>query len=374
MSALFSPVALGPVTLANRVIVSPMCQYMAVDGTASDWHLAHLGQLAMGGAGLLFVEATHVTRQGRISQGCMGLYSDENEAALTRIVDWVRAHAPVTRIGIQIGHAGRKASTQRPWKGGAALTAADAPDTPWQTVAPSAVPFTEGWHTPTTLDESGLLETKAAFVAAAERAYRCGFDVLELHGAHGYLLHQFLSPLSNRRTDRYGGTPENRRRYPLEVFEAVRAAWPAERSLGIRLSATDWVEGGWTPEETVALVRALKERGCDFADISSGGSAAAAKIPLAPGYQVPFAEQVRRETGITTTAVGLIIDPHQAERIVAQGQADAVMLARGFLLDPRWAWNAARALGAEPPTLPQPYWRAPAVLPFMAKPLAQAAE
>lgn len=377
---LFTPLRLGGVTLPNRVVVSPMCQYSSIDGSATDWHLVHLGQLAASGAGLVIFEATHVEREGRITNGCAGLYNDANEAALRRVVEFCRAWSPATRLGLQIGHAGRKASAQRPWRGGGPLSAADSPDNPWPTVAPSAVAFDSGgdgrpaWHVPVALDAEGLARIKAAFVAAARRAVRLGFDVLELHGAHGYLLHQFLSPLSNRRTDAYGGALENRMRFPLEVFEAVRGVWPHERALGVRVSATDWVEGGWTPEETVVLARRLREAGCDFVDVSSGGSAATAKVPLGPGYQAHLAEKVRREAGVATTAVGLITEPEQAERIVASGQADATMLGRSFLVDPRWAWNAARALGAEPPALPTPYHRATTILPFKPKAMPRAAE
>ncbi|MBL8673630.1 MAG: oxidoreductase, partial [Rhodospirillales bacterium] len=282
-SVLFSPLDLGGgVTLPNRIVVSPMCQYSAVDGSAIDWHLAHYAQLAASGAGLLCVEATHVSAEGRITAGCLGLYDDANERALKRVVDWCRGWMPTTRLGIQIAHAGRKASAQRPWRGGGPLTAADAPDLPWTTVSASAIPFdatgpgvgfqggaptqapTAKWHTPVALDETGLRRVKAEFVAATERAARLGFDVLELHGAHGYLLHQFLSPLTNTRGDSYGGTMERRRRFPLEVFEACRRVWPRERAMGIRLSAIDWMEGGLAIEDTIETARQLKALGCDF--------------------------------------------------------------------------------------------------------------
>jgi 2,4-dienoyl-CoA reductase-like NADH-dependent reductase (Old Yellow Enzyme family) len=259
---LFTPVELGGVTLPNRVVVSPMCQYSSIDGSAQDWHRVHYGALALSGAGLLCFEATHVERDGRITQGCAGLYSDENEAALKPIVEWARGWMPHVKLGIQLGHAGRKASAQRPWKGGGALTQADAPDLPWTTFSASAVPYDTKWHTPVALDTAGLKRVKAAFVASVERSARLGLDVIELHGAHGYLLHQFLSPLSNRRSDEYGGTMEKRRRFPLEVFEACRKAWPRDRALGVRLSATDWVEGGLTVEETIETARQLKALGC----------------------------------------------------------------------------------------------------------------
>jgi len=390
---LFTPVQLGGIELPNRIVVSPMCQYSAVDGSAQDWHRIHYGALAMSGAGLLCLEATHVAREARITNGCLGLYSAENEAALRPIVDWVRRWTPWVKLGVQIAHAGRKASAQRPWNGGGPLTAADAPDLPWPTVSASAVPFDETgpgvgfqggepaklptakWHIPTALDAAGLKAAKDAFVAATERAVRLGFDLVELHGAHGYFLHQFLSPLSNRRSDEYGGTMEKRRRFPLEVFEACRRVWPRDRALGIRLSAVDWVEGGLTIEDTIETARQLKALGCDFIDVSAGGSVPTAKIPVGPGYQVPFAARVRREAGIKTWAVGIITEPEQAERIIASGEADCTAHARSFLVDPRWGWNAARALGVEPPALPQPMHRAGSILPFKpTQPALRAAE
>jgi 2,4-dienoyl-CoA reductase-like NADH-dependent reductase (Old Yellow Enzyme family) len=365
-SALFTPVEIGGVTLPNRVVVSPMCQYSAVDGSAQPWHQVHYGSLAMSGAGLLFVEATHVEREGRITQGCLGLYSDDNEAALRPIVEWARAWTPHVKLGIQLAHAGRKASAQRPWKGGGPLTQADAPDLPWTTYSCSALPYDPAahWHTPVALDATGLAKVKQAFVDATLRSARLGFDVVELHGAHGYLLSQFLSPLSNTRTDGYGGTAEKRRRFPLEVFEACRAAWPREKAMGMRLSCVEWVEGGVTIEETIETAKALKALGCDFIDASSGGNAARQKIPVAPGYHVGFAHRIRREAGIKTFAVGIITEPEQAEAIVASGQADCTAHARAFMLDPRWAWHAARALGVEPPPLPLPEIRATTILPF----------
>jgi len=326
---LFSPIALRGLALANRVVVSPMCQYMAEAGTAGDWHLMNLGQYAMGAAGLVFAEATHVSAAGRISPRCLGLYSDANEQGLARVVDFCRRFG-VTALGLQLAHAGRKGATLPPERGGGP---AGPEDGAWTPVAPSALAFAEGWHVPRALDLAGIAEVRAQFVAATERAARLGFDVVELHMAHGYLLHQFLSPLANRRDDAYGGALDHRLRLPLEVFEAVRAAWPADRPLGVRISATDWVEGGWTIE--------------DFIDVSSGGLDPRQKIPLGPGYQVPFAERIRAETGMTTMTVGLITEPAQAEAIVAGGQADLVAMARAMMFDPRWAWHAARALGAE---------------------------
>lgn len=363
---LFTPVELGGVTLPNRIVVSPMCQYSAVDGSAQPWHQVHYGMLAMSGAGLLCLEATHVEREGRITQGCLGLYSDENEAALKPVIDWVRGWMPGVKLGVQLAHAGRKASAQRPWKGGGPLTQADAPDLPWTTCGPSALAYDPAakWHTPVALDAVGLKRVKQAFVEAAERSLRLGFDVVELHGAHGYLLSQFLSPLSNQRSDEYGGTADKRRRFPLEVFEAVRRVWPADKALGMRLSAVEWVEGGVTIEDTIETARQLKALGCDFVDVSSGGNAAGQKITLGPGYHVPFSARVRREAGIKTWAVGLITEPEQAERIIASGEADCTAHARPFLLDPRWAWNAARTLGVETPPLPLPAARATTILPF----------
>ena len=374
---LFTPVELGGVTLPNRIVVSPMCQYSAVDGSAQPWHQVHYGMLAMSGAGLLCLEATHVEREGRITQGCLGLYSDENEAALKPVIDWVRGWMPEGKLGVQLAHAGRKASAQRPWKGGGPLTQADAPDLPWTTYGPSALAYDpeKNWHVPVALDAVGLKRLKEAFVSAAERSLRLGFDVVELHGAHGYCLNQFLSPISNHRTDEYGGTAEKRRRFPLEVFEAVRRIWPAEKALGVRLSAVEWVEGGITLEDTVETARQLKALGCDFVDVSSGGNAPGQKLLVGPGYQVPFSARVRKEAGIKTWAVGLITEPEQAERIIAAGEADCTAHARPFLLDPRWAWNAARTLGVEPPSLPLPAVRATTILPFKPRSdVARAAE
>ncbi|MBP6766760.1 MAG: NADH:flavin oxidoreductase/NADH oxidase [Reyranella sp.] len=374
---LFTPVELGGVTLPNRIVVSPMCQYSAVDGSAQPWHQVHYGMLAMSGAGLLCLEATHVEREGRITQGCLGLYSDENEAALKPVIDWVRGWMPEVKLGVQLAHAGRKASAQRPWKGGGPLTQADAPDLPWTTYGPSALAYDpeKNWHVPVALDAVGLKRLKEAFVSAAERSLRLGFDVVELHGAHGYCLNQFLSPISNHRTDEYGGTAEKRRRFPLEVFEAVRRIWPAEKALGVRLSAVEWVEGGITLEDTVETARQLKALGCDFVDVSSGGNAPGQKLLVGPGYQVPFSARVRKEAGIKTWAVGLITEPEQAERIIAAGEADCTAHARPFLLDPRWAWNAARTLGVEPPSLPLPAVRATTILPFKPRSdVARAAE
>jgi 2,4-dienoyl-CoA reductase-like NADH-dependent reductase (Old Yellow Enzyme family) len=356
---LFSPLELGPVTLANRVAVSPMCQYSADDGTASDWHLQHLMQLAMSGAGLVMAEATAVERIGRITHGCLGLYTDDNEAALGRVLAAARRVAPPgTRFGIQIAHAGRKGSHQVPWLGGKALSASE---NPWQTVAPSAIPFTEGGPPPAALDEAGLKRVAAAFRQGAERAVRLGFEAIELHNAHGYLLHEFVSPLTNKRTDAYGGSLENRMRFPLEVARVVREAVPRTIALGARITGTDWADGGLGPDDAVAQASALKAAGFDYVCVSGGGAVAQMKIALGPGYQVPFAAKVKAETGIVTRAVGLIVEPAQAEAIVASGQADFVAMARAFLDNPRWVWHAADRLGAKIAYPPQ-YARAAAAV------------
>ncbi len=342
-SALFSPFASRGLELPNRLVVSPMCQYAAQDGSATDWHLMHLGQFSMGAAGLIIAEATHVARIGRITHSCLGLYSDENEIQLRRVVDFCRRYG-VTKLGVQLAHAGRKASTRVPLAGGGPLRA---DEDPWQTVGPSAVPFDPDWHIPEALDLDGIARVKRQFVSAAERARRIGVDMIELHMAHGYLGHEFLSPLSNRRDDGYGGSRDNRMRFTLETFAAVREVWPADRPIWVRVSATDWMEGGWDVDDTVALASELKGLGCDAIDVSSGGNHPQQRIVMGPGYQVGFAEKVRREAGIPTMAVGLITGARQAEAIVADGRADLVALARGVMDDPRWAWHAARELGAE---------------------------
>jgi len=348
---LFSSLELGPITLPNRVAVSPMCQYSADDGTAGDWHLQHLMQLAMTGAGLVVMEATAVERVGRITLRCLGLYSDANETAIARVLGAARKIAPAgTRFGIQLAHAGRKASCHAPWDGGRPLTSAEGA---WQTVAPSPVPFTDGGPPPVALDEQGLARVKAAFVQAAERAVRLGFDAIELHMAHGYLLHAFVSPLSNRRTDRYGGSPENRMRFPLEVAQAVRAVVPPARALGARITGTDWADGGLDADNAVAVAAGLKAAGYDYACVSGGGAVPQMKIPLGPGYQVPLAAKVKAETGIITRAVGLIVEPAQADAIIGSKQADFVALARAFLDDPRWVWHAAERLGGNVAYPPQ---------------------
>jgi len=343
MSAkLFTPLRIAGLELANRIVVSPMCQYSADDGCANDWHMTHLGMLANSGAGLLVVEATHVERQGRITHGCLGLYSDGCEDALARVV----AHCKrigTAKLGVQIAHAGRKASAQRPWEGGGTLKGDDA----WQTIAPSAIPFGDGWATPRAATADDLARISQAFVQAAERAVRIGFDAIELHMAHGYLLHEFMSPVANQRNDEYGGTLEGRMRFPLEGVRAVRAVVPKGMPLGARMTGCDWLDDGLNADDAVAVARLLKQAGLDYVDISSGGVAATARNPTTLGYNVPIAERIKREAGIVTRTVGLIVTAQQAEAIVAEGKADCVSLGRAMLDDPHWAWHAARDLGAE---------------------------
>src|SRR6266581_4773131 len=352
-SPLFEPTRLRGLTLANRIMVSPMCQYSAVDGSMTDWHFAHLGMLANSGAALLCFEMTDVEPIGRITPGCSGLYSDANEAALHRIVAFCRTHGQA-RLAIQLAHAGRKASTAAPWDARKSLRPEEGG---WQPVAPSAIPTGDGELVSRALTRSEIKALVAKFADSTRRADRIGFDAIELHSAHGYLMHEFLSPLSNRRDDEYGGSPANRMRFPLEVFAAVRAAWPESKPLGVRISCSDWIEGGWDLEQSVVFALELKGLGCDWIDCSSGGLMKNQAIPVAPGYQVPFAERIREDAGIITFAIGLITEAGQAERIIAEGKADMVALARGFLGDPRWAWHAAIELGAAPRIPPQ-YLRA----------------
>jgi NADPH2 dehydrogenase len=352
MSALFSPITLRGLTLANRIMVAPMCQYSSQHGEANDWHFTHINSLALSGAAMFCIEATAVEAIGRITPGCLGLWNDATEAALKPILASVRRHSKAA-VAMQLAHAGRKASSHVPWDGGQQIPVSQGG---WQAEAPSALPHKEGEAPPRALDAAGLQRVRDAFVATARRAERLGIDALELHCAHGYLLHQFLSQIANRRDDAYGGTLENRMRYPLEVFDAVRAAFPADRPVGVKVSATDWVEGGWDLEQTIAFARELKSRGVDWVDVSSGGVSPLQKIPLGPGYQVPFAESIEQATGVTTMAVGLITEARQAEEIVASGKADMVALARGMLYDPRWGWHAAAELGGEVAAPPQ-YWR-----------------
>ena len=354
MSPLFTPYAIGALALKNRIVVAPMCQYSATDGQAGDWHLIHLGQLAQSGAGLLIVEATAVEPQGRITPGCLGLWSDATEAALGGVLERVRRFSAMP-IAIQLGHAGRKASSAVPWRGGALIPTAQGG---WLPEAPSALPHADGETPPAALDAAGLARIRRAFADAARRAQRIGLAASELHMAHGYLLHEFLSPLSNRRSDGYGGSLENRMRFPLEVFDAVRQAVPDALPVGARLSVTDWVDGGWDVESSLALAEALRARGCAWLHASSGGVSPLQKIPLGPGYQVHLAERLKAATGVPTIAVGLITEPEQAEAVVAEGRADLVALARAILFNPHWPWQAAARLGASVDAPPQ-YWRSP---------------
>ena len=353
MSTLFSPITLGPVTLPNRIVISPMCQYTAEDGLATDWHLIHLGHMALSGAGALIIEATAVEDIGRITPGCLGLWSDATEAALGRVMKSVRAYATPMPILIQLAHAGRKASSRRPWDGGSLQLPEDGG---WRPIGPSAIPQLPDEPAPIEMTRADMDRVREAFVTAAKRSARLGFDGIELHGAHGYLLHQFLSPLANQRTDAYGGSLENRMRFPLEVFDAVRAVLAPNMTLGVRISAIDWVEGGQTIEDSIAFSLALKARGCDFIDASSGGVSPLQQITAGPGYQVHLAQQIKQATGVPTIAVGMITEPRQAEEIIASGKADMVALARGMLYDPRWPWHAAAELGAQVEA-PRQYWR-----------------
>ena len=340
---LFSPAQVGPITLANRIVIAPMCQYSAVDGCMTDWHQMHLGQLALSGAGLLTIEATAVKPEGRITYADVGLYSDACEEAMRRVLESVRRWSDMP-IAIQLAHAGRKASTDLPWKGGAQLPKNHANG--WQTEAPSALAFHEQDAAPMALDRDGLARVRDAFVEAARRSVRLGMDAIQLHSAHGYLLHQFLSPLSNRRDDEYGGSLENRMRFPLEVFEAVRAAVPANLAVSIRVSGTDWAPGGWDVEQTAEYARALEARGCNAIHVSSGGLTPTQQIPVGPGYQVPLARAVKAAVKMPVVAVGLIADFEHAESVLVAGDADFIALARAMLYNPRWPWHAAAHFGA----------------------------
>jgi NADPH2 dehydrogenase len=358
-SALFSPFKLADLELANRIVVSPMCQYSANDGCASDWHLSHLGMLANCGAGLVVVEATHVERLGRITHGCMGLYSDACEATLHRVIDHCRTIGSA-KFGIQIAHSGRKGSAQRPWEGGQALAARD---DPWGTIAPSAIPFGPGWHTPRAMTRDDMTRVREAFVAAARRAVRIGFDAIELHMAHGYLMHSFMSPVANKRNDEYGGPREARLRFPMEVASAVRAVVPAGTPLGARITGSDWLADGLNPDDAVAIARALKSAGFDFVCVSSGGVSSDARNPTTPAYNAPIAERVRREAAIATRAVGLIASAKQAETLIAEGKTDMVALARAFLDNPHWGWHAALEVGGDVARPPQYQRAAPKLWP-----------
>ena len=359
MAQLFSPLRLAMREFANRVVVSPMCQYSALDGVANDWHFVHYGALANSGAGLLVVEATAVEARGRITPGDLGLYSDACEAGLRRVVENCRRYG-TSALGLQIAHAGRKASAHVPWQGGRPLSPEDGA---WETLAPSAVPFAPDWHVPRDMSAQDMAEVKAAFVATTERALRLDFDAVELHGAHGYLMHAFLSPLANLRDDDYGGSAENRMRFPLEVAAAMRAVWPKDRVLGARISGSDWLDGGLTVDDAAVFAGRLKDLGYDYVCVSSGGVVPRANIPVGPGYQVPLAAEVKRRTGLPTRAVGLISTPEQAEAIIASGQADCVALERAFLDNPHWGWLAAHALGADVKRPPQYERAAPKLWP-----------
>ena len=340
--SLFTPFTQRSLVLRNRIVIAPMCQYSSVDGLPDDWHLVHMGSRAAGGAALVISEATAVSAEGRISPGDTGLWNEAQRAAWQPITRFIRGQGAI--VGVQLAHAGRKASAQRPWEGGGPLPVGQGD---WPTVAPSALPFDEGWHTPQALDADGLRKVIADFRAAAERALSAGFQLIELHAAHGYLLHQFLSPLSNRRSDEYGGSFENRTRLVREVIAAVREVWPAELPLWLRISATDWAEGGWDIEQSVQLAQQVKALGVDLIDVSSGGLVPHVKVPLTPGYQVPFAARIRREAYIATGAVGLITKAEQAEAIIAEGEADVVLIARESLRDPYFPRRAAHLLDAQ---------------------------
>ncbi len=341
MSALFSPLFIRSIQLKNRIVVSPMCQYSSEDGFSTDWHLVHLGSRAVGGAGLIITEATAVSPEGRISPDDLGIWKDEHVSGLKRITQFIQQNGSIA--GIQLAHAGRKASHRRPWEGGSAIFPTEGNG--WQTVAPSAIPFTDEEPEPLSLTTEGLEKVRADFVSATQRSLAAGFQVIELHAAHGYLLHQFLSPLSNQRTDEYGGSFENRIRLLLEIIERVQTVWPQDLPLFVRISATEWTEGGWTIDDSVRLAGILKNKGVDVIDCSTGGNVARAKIPVGPSYQVEFAERIKQETGITTAAVGLITTAEQADAILTNGQADLILFAREFLRDPYFPLHAAHALG-----------------------------
>jgi 2,4-dienoyl-CoA reductase-like NADH-dependent reductase (Old Yellow Enzyme family) len=352
MSVLFTPFALRSVILPNRIVVSPMCQYSADRGEASVWHVIHLGSLALSGAGMLCIEATAVEPEGRITPACLGLWDQRTEDALQPVLAAVRRYSDIA-VTVQLAHAGRKASSRVPWDGGQLIPLAQGG---WLPQAPSALAYKQGEPAPLALDASGLARVRRAFADAAVRAARLGLDAIEIHSAHGYLLHEFLSPIANQRTDEYGGSLENRLRFPLEVFDAVRTCFPSDKPVGVKVSATDWVDGGWDLAQTIAYARELHKRGADWIAASSGGLSPLQKIPLAPGYQVPFAEAVKQASGVNAMAVGLITETQQADDIVASGRADLVALARAMLYDPRWPWHAAAQLHASVVVPPQ-YWR-----------------
>lgn len=350
MSKLFSELVLGPLTLDNRIVIAPMCQYSAQDGLVQPWHHQHLGNLAQSGAGLLIVEASAVSPEGRITYADAGIWNDATRAAWGEVLQSIRRYSPMP-VAIQLAHAGRKASTEKPWHGGQAI----APDQPngWQVLAPSAIPHSEGGPTPEAMTTEQIDQVIDDFVTAAQRAVEAGFDAIELHAAHGYLMHQFLSPLSNHRDDQYGGSAEGRMRLPLQIFDAVKAVLPEQVALGVRISAVDWAEGGLALEQSVALAKALDARGCHFIHVSSGGLAEHQQIKVEPNYQVPFAEAIKAAVDMPVIAVGLITEPEQAESILTASRADAIAIARGILYDPRWPWHAAAALGDTVKVAPQ---------------------
>jgi 2,4-dienoyl-CoA reductase-like NADH-dependent reductase (Old Yellow Enzyme family) len=351
---LFTPLRVAGLELRNRIVIAPMCQYSAIDGCMTDWHVIHLGHLALSGAALLTIEATAVVPEGRITYGDVGLWSDATEEAIARTLQSVRRWSDIP-ISIQLAHAGRKASTELPWKGGAHIR----PHEPngWQTVAPSAVPYSETDNAPVALDAAGLERVRDGFAESARRAARLDLDAVQLHAAHGYLLHEFLSPLSNRRNDEYGGSLENRMRFPLEVFDAVRSVFPADRPVTVRISGTDWADDGWDIGQSVAFARALEQRGCGAIHVSSGGLTPHQKVPVGPSYQVPLARTVKEATSMPVVAVGMITDYEQAEAILGTGDADVIAIARAILYDPRWPWHAAAHFGAKVKA-PKQYLRA----------------
>jgi len=342
---IFSPISLGNLTINNRIVVAPMCQYSAIEGSATDWHLMHLGQFAISGSGLVFTEATAVEDRGRITPGCLGIYSDDNELKLKKVVDFFRKYGNA-KVGIQLAHAGRKGSTELPWLGGMPLDNGNLEK--WETVAPSEESYAPHWPSPSELQTTGLIRIRESFLEAAKRSLRVGFDVIELHMAHGYLLHQFLSPISNTRLDKYGQTLEGRMKFPLEIFAAVKNVLPKDFPLGVRFSATDWVENSsWDIVEALKFAAELKKLGCKFIDVSSGGNSPKQEISSGPAYQTGFAAKIKKEVGITTIAVGQINEPLQAESIIATEQADMIAIGRGMLYNPRWAWHAAETFSTE---------------------------
>ena len=363
---LFEPLRVGELELANRIVVAPMCQYSAEAGCMTDWHVIHLGNLALSGAALLMIEATAVTPEGRITYADVGLYDDATEQAMWRVLQSVRRWSDMP-VGVQLAHAGRKASTEVPWKGGGQI--APPHQHGWPTQSASAVPFLETEAAPQALDRDGLEQVRGAFADSAHRAARLGLDAVQIHGAHGYLLHQFLSPLSNRRGDGYGGSLENRMRFPLEVFEAVRKAFPANKPVSVRVSGTDWAEGGWDIDQTDRFAQALEDRGCSAIHVSSGGLTPAQQIPIGPSYQVPLARAVKQAVQMPVIAVGLITDFEQAEAILGTGDADFVALARGLLYDPRWPWHAAAHFGAQIKAPPQYLRSQPRRFPGLFRPI-----